>query len=32
MNKWIRILIVLPALLFVVMGLRWATDPGGAAD
>ena len=32
MNKWIRILIVLPALLFVVMGLRWATDPGWAAD
>ena len=31
MNKWIRILIALPALLFVVMGLRWAIDPGGAA-
>ena len=31
MNKWIRIIVALPALLFVVMGLRWATDPGGAA-
>lgn len=31
MNKWIRIIIALPALLFVVMGLRWATDPGSAA-
>ncbi|MEZ5572123.1 MAG: hypothetical protein R3E64_08875 [Halioglobus sp.] len=26
-----RILVILPAVLFVVMGLRWATDPTGAA-
>ena len=32
MNKLLRLLILLPAVLFVVMGLRWITDPTGAAD
>jgi hypothetical protein len=32
MQKFLRVLVVLPALLFVVMGLRWITDPAGAAS
>jgi hypothetical protein len=32
MQKFLRILVVLPALLFIVMGLRWVTDPAGAAS
>ena len=32
MNKLLRVLVILPAILFVVMGLRWVTDPAGAAD
>ena len=31
MNKILRILVSLPAILFVVTGLRWITDPAGAA-
>jgi hypothetical protein len=31
MKAVLRILVVLPAVLFVVMGLRWITDPTGAA-
>ena len=31
MNKLLRVLVALPAILFVVMGLRWITDPSGAA-
>ena len=31
MNKLLRVLVVLPAILFVVTGLRWITDPAGAA-
>jgi hypothetical protein len=31
MIKLLRILVTLPAILFVVMGLRWMTDPAGAA-
>jgi hypothetical protein len=31
MKFFMRLLVTLPALLFVVMGLRWAVDPGGAA-
>ena len=29
MKTLLRILVVLPAILFVVMGLRWITDPTG---
>jgi len=32
MTRLLRLLLVLPAILFVVMGLRWVTDPTGAAD
>ena len=32
MQKFLRILVVLPALLFIVMGLRWLTDPAAAAS
>ena len=32
MRKILRILVTLPAILFVVMGLRWITDPAGAAS
>jgi hypothetical protein len=32
MKILIRVLIALPALLFVYTGLRWAIDPAGAAD
>lgn len=32
MHKLLRVLVVLPALLFTVMGLRWLTDPAGAAS
>jgi hypothetical protein len=31
MKTVFRILVALPAILFVVMGLRWAVDPAGAA-
>jgi hypothetical protein len=31
MKAVLRILVALPAVLFVVMGLRWITDPSGAA-
>lgn len=31
MKAVLRILVALPAVLFVVMGLRWITDPTGAA-
>ncbi|CAA0111478.1 Uncharacterised protein [Halioglobus japonicus] len=31
MKTLFRILVALPAILFVVMGLRWAVDPTGAA-
>lgn len=31
MKAVLRILVTLPAVLFVVMGLRWITDPTGAA-
>ncbi|MFT6408459.1 MAG: hypothetical protein ACJAQ6_001878 [Arenicella sp.] len=31
MNTALRILIGLPALLFIFIGLRWAVDPSGAA-
>ena len=30
MKAVLRILVALPAVLFVVMGLRWITDPSGA--
>lgn len=32
MNTALRILVGLPALLFIFIGLRWAVDPSGAAD
>ena len=32
MKTLLRILVTLPAILFVVMGLRWITDPAGAAS
>jgi hypothetical protein len=32
MNKFLRVAVALPALLFVVMGLRWVIDPSGAAE
>lgn len=32
MNKLLKVLVTLPAILFVIIGLRWATDPAGAAD
>jgi hypothetical protein len=31
MKTVLRVLVTLPAVLFVVMGLRWITDPEGAA-
>jgi len=31
MKTVLRVLVTLPAVLFVVMGLRWITDPTGAA-
>ncbi|MEZ5501521.1 MAG: hypothetical protein R3E50_02270 [Halioglobus sp.] len=31
MKTFLRVLVALPAILFVVMGLRWITDPAGAA-
>jgi hypothetical protein len=31
MKTLLRVLVALPAILFVVMGLRWITDPAGAA-
>jgi hypothetical protein len=31
MNSALRILVGLPALLFIFIGLRWAVDPSGAA-
>ena len=32
MKTVLRILVTLPAVLFVVMGLRWITDPAAAAN
>ena len=32
MNKLLRVIVALPGVLFVVMGLRWLTDPAGAAQ
>ncbi|MCB1690065.1 MAG: hypothetical protein KDI33_16335 [Halioglobus sp.] len=32
MKTLFRILVALPAILFVVMGLRWAVDPSAAAE
>lgn len=32
MDKLLRILVTLPAILFVVLGLRWIIDPESAAD
>lgn len=32
MRKILRGLVILPAIMFVVMGLRWITDPAGAAS
>lgn len=31
MNQFLRVLVVLLGILFVVMGLRWIIDPAGAA-
>lgn len=31
MHTLLRVLVTLPGILFVVMGLRWATEPAGAA-
>ena len=31
MNKVLKVLVVLAGIFFVVMGLRWAVDPAGAA-
>jgi hypothetical protein len=31
MKTVLRVLVTLPAVLFIVMGLRWVTDPTGAA-
>jgi hypothetical protein len=31
MNKVLRVIVVLPAILFVFIGLRWLVDPEGAA-
>lgn len=31
MKLLLRVLVTLPAILFIVTGLRWAIDPGGAA-
>jgi uncharacterized membrane protein (GlpM family) len=31
MNKVLRVLVLLPAILFVVIGLRWLVDPAGVA-
>ncbi len=31
MKTVLRVLVALPAILFVVMGVRWAVDPAGAA-
>ena len=31
MNKVLRVLVLLPAILFVVTGLRWIVDPAGVA-
>lgn len=31
MKTVLRVLVTLPAVLFVVLGLRWAVDPGAAA-
>lgn len=32
MNKVLRVIVILPAILFVMMGLRWITDPVGAGE
>ena len=32
MDKLLRVIVIVPAILFVVMGLRWIVDPAGAAD
>lgn len=31
LDKLLRVVVALPAILFVVMGLRWLIDPAGAA-
>ena len=31
MNRFLQILVGLPAALFILMGLRWLFDPGGVA-
>lgn len=31
MKTLLRILVVLPAIFFILVGVRWAVDPGGAA-
>ncbi len=31
MNKVLRVIVILPAILFVAIGLRWLVDPEGAA-
>ena len=31
MNKVLKVLVLLPALLFLVIGVRWLVDPGGVA-
>ena len=31
MNRMLQVLVILPGLLFFVMGIRWLADPGGIA-
>lgn len=31
MKTFLRILVALPAIFFILVGVRWAVDPGGAA-
>lgn len=31
MNKILRVIVILPAILFLMIGLRWLVDPEGAA-
>lgn len=31
MKTLLRILVILPAIFFILVGMRWAVDPGGAA-
>ena len=32
MDRLLRVIVIVPAILFVVMGLRWIFDPAGAAE